>query len=249
MVEGHGDDETMTLWRPTGQAERDLVATSGWRAWPPRLPEQPIFYPVLNRWYATKITREWNVPHGGVGYVMRFEVRREFLNRYPVCQVGGRDVLEYQIPAEDLPDLNASIARPIIEEACYRGLVPDEDFDHAERRLGRRFPGAWREYLQGPSWFEQGWLASGMYLSFLRPAASAEYVGAWSQSAELHPGVVILGTDGSREQLAVDARLDDPPVVLADITSQDWGDAIRQADSVAQFIAQVEDGSFTFLFQ
>jgi hypothetical protein len=48
-------------WRPTGQQELDLVAASGWRGWPPRLPEQPIFYPVLNRWYATKIAREWNV--------------------------------------------------------------------------------------------------------------------------------------------------------------------------------------------
>ncbi len=56
--------ESVTLWRPTGQQELDLVAASQWREWPPRLPGQPIFYPVLNRWYATKITREWNVPHG-----------------------------------------------------------------------------------------------------------------------------------------------------------------------------------------
>jgi hypothetical protein len=39
---------TTTLWRPTGPEELDLVRQSGWRAWPPRLPEQPIFYPVLN---------------------------------------------------------------------------------------------------------------------------------------------------------------------------------------------------------
>jgi hypothetical protein len=64
----------VTLWRPAGHTERDLVAASGWRAWPPRLAEQqPIFYLVLSRWPATKITREWNVPHGGVGYVTRFE--------------------------------------------------------------------------------------------------------------------------------------------------------------------------------
>jgi len=68
---------------------------------------QPIFYPVLRRWYATKIAREWNVPAGGVGYVTRFEVQRAFLDRYQVHQVGGRDVLEYWIPAEELDDLNA----------------------------------------------------------------------------------------------------------------------------------------------
>jgi hypothetical protein len=25
------------------------MGESGWTAWPPRLPEQPIFYPVLNK--------------------------------------------------------------------------------------------------------------------------------------------------------------------------------------------------------
>ena len=46
------DLQTVTLFRPTGQAERDLVEASGWRAFPPRLPEQPIFYPVLTEEYA-----------------------------------------------------------------------------------------------------------------------------------------------------------------------------------------------------
>ncbi|ADU07639.1 hypothetical protein ML5_2113 [Micromonospora sp. L5] len=34
--------ETTTLWRPTGPRELDLVRASGWRAWPPRLPDQPV---------------------------------------------------------------------------------------------------------------------------------------------------------------------------------------------------------------
>ena len=85
------------------------MKASGWREWPPRLPEQPIFYPVLNEDYATKIAREWNVKHDGAGYVTRFEVRAEFLDRYEVHQVGGQTILEYWIPAEDLTELNASI--------------------------------------------------------------------------------------------------------------------------------------------
>lgn len=52
-------DETVTLWRPTGPEELALVEASGWRAWPPRLPEQPLFYPVLNQDYAAKIARDW----------------------------------------------------------------------------------------------------------------------------------------------------------------------------------------------
>ncbi|MDJ0699325.1 MAG: hypothetical protein QNJ07_05670 [Woeseiaceae bacterium] len=39
---------TKTLYRPVGPAELDLIRDSGWQEFPPRLPEQPIFYPVLN---------------------------------------------------------------------------------------------------------------------------------------------------------------------------------------------------------
>jgi hypothetical protein len=85
---------TMTLWRPTGPQELELVRASGWTAWPPRLPDQPIFYPVLNEQYAIMIARDWNLPAFGAGFVTRFEVDREFASRYPVRQVGGRDILE-----------------------------------------------------------------------------------------------------------------------------------------------------------
>jgi hypothetical protein len=103
------DEPTVTLWRPTGPEELALVADTGWRFWPPRLPGQPIFYPVLNQEYATKIASEWNVKASGVGYVTRFEVRSSFLDRYEVNQVGGQTILEYWIPAEELNDLNANI--------------------------------------------------------------------------------------------------------------------------------------------
>ena len=115
--------ETVTLWRPTGPEELALVEASGWRAWPPRLPDQPIFYPVLNEDYATKIARDWNVKSSGVGYVTRFKVRAEFLDRYEVQQVGGRTILEYWIPAEDLDELNANIVGQI--EVIARFDAPD----------------------------------------------------------------------------------------------------------------------------
>ncbi|GAB3163292.1 hypothetical protein GCM10027059_17500 [Myceligenerans halotolerans] len=82
--------ETVTLWRPTGPKELALVEASGWRAWPPRLPDQPIFYPVLNEDYATRIARDWNVKHSGAGFVTRFDVAKSFLDSYVVQQVGGR---------------------------------------------------------------------------------------------------------------------------------------------------------------
>ncbi|WJK33155.1 ADP-ribosylation/crystallin J1 [Solwaraspora sp. WMMA2065] len=114
------EPEAVTLWRPTGPDELALVAASGWRAWPPRLPDQPIFYPVLNEEYATMIARDWNVPASGAGYVTRFRVRRHFLDRYDVHQVGGRTILEYWIPAEDLPALNANIIGVIEVVAEFR---------------------------------------------------------------------------------------------------------------------------------
>jgi len=111
--------EAITLWRPTGPDELALVEASGWREWPPRLPSQPIFYPVLNEDYATRIARDWNVPASGSGYVTRFKVRRSFLDNYEVHQVGGQTILEYWIPADDLPALNASIVGEIELVAEY----------------------------------------------------------------------------------------------------------------------------------
>lgn len=101
--------ETVTLWRPTGPKELALVEESGWRAWPPRLPDQPIFYPVLNEDYAVRIARDWNVKASGVGYVARFDVEKEYLGRYDVQQAGGQTILEYWIPAEDLDEFNRHI--------------------------------------------------------------------------------------------------------------------------------------------
>jgi len=72
------EPEAVTLWRPTGPQELALVEASGWRAWPPRLPDQPIFYPVLNEDYATRIARDWNVKANRAGHVTRFRVLSSF---------------------------------------------------------------------------------------------------------------------------------------------------------------------------
>jgi hypothetical protein len=102
-----------TLWRPIGPAELELLEENGWTAWPPRLPEQPIFYPVLNRDYATRIARDWNVKHDGAGFVTEFDVETAFLDSFDVHQVGGQTILEYWIPAEDLELFNEHVVGPI----------------------------------------------------------------------------------------------------------------------------------------
>ena len=107
------EDAAVTLWRPLGPEELRLIQQSGMRAFPPRLPEQRIFYPVLSEDYAVKIARDWNVPASGKGYVTRFRVARDLLDRYEVREAGGRSHLEYWIPAEDLPVFNAAIVGEI----------------------------------------------------------------------------------------------------------------------------------------
>lgn len=116
------EDSTMTLYRPVGEAELALIRASGFRAFPPRLPEQPIFYPVLNQEYAAQIAREWNAVHEAtkVGYVTRFRVRVEFASRYPVQRVGARIHEEMWVPAEDLEEFNANLVGPIEVIAEFR---------------------------------------------------------------------------------------------------------------------------------
>lgn len=112
--------ETITLWRPVGPKELELIRQSGMRAFPPRLPEQPIFYPVTTEAYAVKIARDWNVPASGSGYVTRFEVLKSFLDNYRVEEAGGREHREYWIPAEELSAFNDAIVGEIEVVAEFR---------------------------------------------------------------------------------------------------------------------------------
>ncbi len=114
---------TVTLWRPAGQAELDLIERTGWTRFPPRLPGQPIFYPVLNEDYATKIARDWNTKDrasGYVGYVLRFEVEADYVNRFEPQRVGGAGIDELWVPAEELDDFNDHIVGPIELVAEHR---------------------------------------------------------------------------------------------------------------------------------
>lgn len=104
--------DTVILFRPVGQKELELIRASGMREFPPRLPSQPIFYPVLNEEYATEIARDWNTrdqASGFSGYVTRFPVRAAFLAKYEVHVVGAARHQEYWIPAEELVELNRNI--------------------------------------------------------------------------------------------------------------------------------------------
>ena len=99
----------MRLYRPVGQAELDLIARTNYKEYPPRLPEQPIFYPVLNEKYAREIAEKWNkksADSGYAGYVTTFEIENTYISQFDIQTVGASYHQEFWIPAEDLAELD-----------------------------------------------------------------------------------------------------------------------------------------------
>jgi len=103
------DKETTTLYRPVGPKELALIEQSGYKRFPKRLMQQPIFYPVMNEEYAIQIARDWNVPASGSGYVTKFAVQSGYLAKFQVQNVGGVVHDELWVPAEELEEFNDHI--------------------------------------------------------------------------------------------------------------------------------------------
>lgn len=102
----------ITLYRPIGQIELNLIKASNYTAFPPRLSWQPIFYPVLDYEYACTIAREWNTnddENGNVGYVTQFEIPLEYFEQFEVQNVGAKNHNEIWVPAEELKEFNVMI--------------------------------------------------------------------------------------------------------------------------------------------
>jgi hypothetical protein len=101
--------ETDNSVSPRRAAGLALIEASGWTSFPPRKPEQPIFYPVLNEEYAAWISKHWNIRDHGSGYVTSFAVDSEFVKRYPVQRVGSVIAQELWVPADELAEFNRMI--------------------------------------------------------------------------------------------------------------------------------------------
>lgn len=120
----------MILYRPVGLEELGLIYEARMRAFPPRLPDQPIFYPVTNEGYAAQIAKDWNTKSGTLaGFVTRFAVDDDYVAQFERRVVGAREHEELWVPAEELAGFNERIHRPIEVVAAYfgegfRGHVP-----------------------------------------------------------------------------------------------------------------------------
>lgn len=113
----------VTLYRPVGIKELELICESGMKAFPPRLEWQPIFYPVLNSPYAEQIALEWNTRDefsGYAGFVTAFDLPAEYLEQFEVQTVGDNMHQELWVPAEQLSEFNQMIANGIrVTKAFY----------------------------------------------------------------------------------------------------------------------------------
>ena len=113
---------TAVLYRPVGIKEMELILEADARSFPPRLPEQPIFYPVLNCEYAEQIARDWNAKSPeGAGFVTKFEVDSTYLSRFEEHVVGNKVHRELWVPADQLAEFNRQIVGPIRLVAAYFG--------------------------------------------------------------------------------------------------------------------------------
>lgn len=115
----------MTLFRPVGTKELELIAQLEFRAFPPRLEIQPIFYPVLNFDYAAQIARDWNTKDpvsGFAGFVTRFQIDAEYVAKFAIQTVGTRGRHdELWIPAGELSKFNSHIMGKIEVVAAFYG--------------------------------------------------------------------------------------------------------------------------------
>ncbi len=121
--------KTITLFRPVGLKEMELIASDGYDWFPDRLPEQPFFYPVCNEEYASKIAGEWNTKDGKPGFVLRFQVKTDFINKYDIHTVGSKIHQEYWIPAEDLEDFNEALVGFINVVRVFDGKPQEKAVD------------------------------------------------------------------------------------------------------------------------
>ena len=121
------------LFRPVGLPELALLWDAGMKGFPPRLVQQPIFYPVLNLDYARQIAHDWNPPDkasGFAGFVTQFEVSSTYLSKYEIHTAGSTQHREYWIPAREMNSFNKAISGFVsVEEAFFgaefKGYVPD----------------------------------------------------------------------------------------------------------------------------
>ncbi|MEU0374851.1 SMI1/KNR4 family protein [Streptomyces sp. NPDC006283] len=121
----------------------------------------------------------------------------------------------------------------------------DDRIAQAEGRFGVRFPEDYRDFVA----------RKGSMARFVPPADDFLMIHAVAELIEVNeagdfqerfPGSVVIGGDGSREMLTYDFRQEPPPLVLLDVSAQDWSSAIHQATSLSALLEQFPETGWTW---
>ncbi|MFJ2723113.1 SMI1/KNR4 family protein [Streptomyces sp. NPDC087437] len=113
----------------------------------------------------------------------------------------------------------------------------DDQIAQAERHFRVRFPEDYRHFLA----------TEGSMARFVPPADDFMAIHALAELVELNeignfqerfPRSLVIGGDGSREMLTYDFRQDPPPMVLLDVSAEDWSSAIQQSTSFSALLEQ-----------
>lgn len=128
--------------------------------------------------------------------------------------------------------------------ARWGARVPDAQIEAVQSALGRELPSAWCRFMQRERRLEEGWLESGAFVQVYEPTKAMDMMEAWSPAIDLHPGLFLLGGDGSREMYGVNLNRVGEGVLSVDLASSGWDDVEPLGMSVEQFIASIDDGTF-----
>jgi hypothetical protein len=114
----HSDEATMILYRPVGLEELCLIYQADMRAFPSLLPQQPDFCAVLGEQDATEVARRLSTETDSrAGFVTRFSLDD------PATRDAEQRIVddEFELPAEELDELNAHLADHIQVVATFFG--------------------------------------------------------------------------------------------------------------------------------
>lgn len=105
----------------------------------------------------------------------------------------------------------------------------------AEGRLGVTFPEDYRRFLLSQDGLK-GWFAE-IYLELYPVQSVVDYTEAHDHQ-DRFPGLVFIGGDGASEAVGYDFRKAEPPIVLVNLVSAGWHEALYQAPTFTAFMEQ-----------
>lgn len=115
----------------------------------------------------------------------------------------------------------------------------ESTIEAAENRLRQRIPDDYRTFLRSENGVEK-WFGD-VYLS-LHTIEQVVELNETHEHLAHQPELIHIGSDGGGEAIAFDFRQDPPTVILVNLVSTDWSEAILQAESFTEFMDQRRRG-------